>query len=66
MNSIEKILAKENPLEGSTMAEEAIQRKWEKILEDINNEFESKSDQFIREERAQAAKVAELSKLMLG
>ena len=66
MNAIEKILAKEDPLKGVRVAGDEIQEEWEKILTAINKEFESKSDEFLREERVQAAKVAELSRLMLG
>jgi len=66
MNAIEMILAKENPLEGARLAGDEIHEEWEEALAAINKEFESKSDQFLREERVQAAKVAELSRLMLG
>lgn len=66
MNAIEKILSSEGRLEDARVAEIGIQEEWKSVLNAINKEFESKSDQFLREERLQAAKVAELSRLMLG
>ena len=66
MNAIEKILEKENPLKSAKLAGVEIQNEWKMALEAVNKEFASKSDEFLKSERVQAAKVAELSRLMIG
>ncbi len=66
MNAIDMILSKGKPLQDVELAGEEIQLEWEQALAAVNDEFESKAEQFLRDERVQAAKVVVLSKLMLG